>query len=252
MVNVTDTGSVKVNDELTYLSLNIGPDKNHPVIVVDDILEDIDGFIDTFITNVPVEGNRNYDQNTNIPGFSRPLSLFLPEVRKTIGFFINEFTDFEVPNPEDLRFAFQLNVLYSNIEHPRKYIQPHVDPSMFAFVLYLHDGSESGDDGTAFYSHETGGCINMEHVFSKFKREEPYWNYKEWEYDFLEKSEEPVVFDSNNIEPCWKEIHEVPMKKNRLVLYPSYLWHSAKFSAGEYDTNPRVSVSGFVEKDYFI
>ena len=69
MVNVTDTGSVKVNDELTYLSLNIGPDKNHPVIVVDDILEDIDGFIDTFITNAPVESNRNYDQNTNIPCF---------------------------------------------------------------------------------------------------------------------------------------------------------------------------------------
>ena len=92
----------------------------------------------------------------------------------------------------------------------------------------------------------------MEHVFAKFKREEPYWNYKEWEYDFIERSEDLVTFDSNNIEPCWEEIHEVPMKKNRLVLYPSYLWHSAKFSAGMYDTKARVSLSGFVEKDYFI
>ena len=251
MVNIIDTNSVKVNDDLMYVPINIGPQENHPVIVVDDFLADIDGFIDNIINKVPLEADReHFDNNSNIPGFTSPISLLLPEVRRSVAFFIDKFTDFEITNPENLRFAFQLNCLYSNIEFPRKYIQPHIDPSMFAFVLYLHDGSEG--TGTAFYSHETAGCINMEHVFAKFKREEPYWNYKEWEYDFIERSEDLITFDSNNIEPCWEEIHEVPMKKNRLVLYPSYLWHSAKFSAGMYDTKARVSLSGFVEKDYFI
>ena len=115
MVNIIDTNSVKVNDDLMYLPINIGPDKNHPVIVVDDFLADIDGFIDNIINKVPLEADReNFDNNSNIPGFTSPISLLIPEVRRSVAFFIDKFTDFEITNPDKLRFAFQLNCLYSH------------------------------------------------------------------------------------------------------------------------------------------
>ena len=41
----------------------------------------------------------------------------------------------------------------------------------------------------------------------------------------------------------------MPMVFNRMVIYPSYLWHTAVCRDGWYKDNPRVSMSGFVHAD---
>lgn len=258
-LNLIDTSEIKISNDMQYVSVRIGKDQNHPVIVVDNFLEDPDYFLENIVSKVPLEKNREqFDAGgSSIPGYTGQIFMMLPEVRNAIGYFIDKFTDFEIPDPENLRYAFQVNALDSSLQFPKAMIQPHVDPAMFAFVLYMNKEVDTGEGdnyagGTAFYSHKTAGCINMEHVFVKFKREEPYWNYKEWEYDFLEQAADMVPLDYKCMDPVWTEIHEVPMKYNRLVLYPSYLWHSAKFASSDFKDRLRVSVSGFVDKDYFL
>ena len=36
------------------------------------------------------------------------------------------------------------------------------------------------------------------------------------------------------------------MKFNRMIIYPSYMWHSAIVKTGWYKDVPRVSMSGFI------
>ena len=48
------------------------------------------------------------------------------------------------------------------------------------------------------------------------------------------------------IDDVWEEEHHVKMKFNRMIIYPSYMWHSAIMKKGWYKDKPRVSMSGFV------
>jgi hypothetical protein len=90
-------------------------------------------------------------------------------------------------------------------------------------------------------------------LIRSFKRTEQYWNYKEWQYDFYnEKKDDEVDLDTGLIEDVYEEEYHVKMKHNRLVIYPSYLWHSAVMAPGMFKDNPRVSLSGFIKSDYFI
>ena len=52
-----------------------------------------------------------------------------------------------------------------------------------------------------------------------FKRTQEYWNYKEWVYDFTEKSKEKVDNDTMLIEKVWEEEHHIKMKFNRLGIF---------------------------------
>ena len=112
--------------------------------------------------------------------------------------------------------------------------------------MYLN---EEGEGGTSFFTHESTGLTNMENVHAPFKRTQQYWNYKEWVYDFTEKSKEKVDNDTMLIEKVWEEEHHIKMKFNRLVIYPSYIWHSAIMKKGWYTNMPRISLSGFVFAD---
>ncbi|NDB30378.1 hypothetical protein EB155_11280 [archaeon] len=68
----------------------------------------------------------------------------------------------------------------------------------------------------------------------------------------MEKMQQITELDKSNIDPCWKEEYHVPMKFNRLVIYPSYLWHTAVYNKEDFTNHPRVSISGFIEKEYFV
>ena len=100
--------------------------------------------------------------------------------------------------------------------------------------------------GTSFFHHSACGLTNMEHVSQPYKRTEDYWNLKEWTYDFKKKSTELIDCDSMLMEDVFEEVHFVPMKFNRLIIFPSYIWHSAIIKKGWYKDRPRVSLSGFV------
>tara|TARA_B100000530_G_C15890667_1_gene461288 strand:+ start:118 stop:306 length:189 start_codon:yes stop_codon:yes gene_type:complete len=51
------------------------------------------------------------------------------------------------------------------------------------------------------------------------------------------------------IDEVWEEQYHVPMKFNRMIIYPSFMWHTAVMKNGWYKDKPRVSMSGFVFAD---
>ena len=131
-----------------------------------------------------------------------------------------------------------LEILAQNIS-----IQPHIDPAIYATVLYLN---EEGEGGTSFFTHSATGLTNTENIYKPFKRTQEYWNLKEWIYDFSNKATDLIDNDTTLIEEVWEEQHHVQMKFNRMIIYPSFMWHSAIMKNGWYKDDPRISLSGFV------
>lgn len=253
-LNFLDSDNIDVNNHLLIKVDRIGPDENHPIFTIDNVFKDPDKLISDIIEKIPLDVSAKLiidNEATAFPGVQTPIYLKFSQINNLVTYCINEQTDFDVDHPSSLDFKYQLNVLKSNDTCEWRSIQPHVDPAMFAFVIYLNPEEEC-KGGTSFFEHSDCGVYNMEHVDMKFKRQDAYWNYKEWEFNNIEKSKQTVEMDRSHIDPSWKEIHHIPMKYNRMVLYPSYLWHTAVYNKEDYSEFPRVSIAGFIARDYFI
>ena len=74
-------------------------------------------------------------------------------------------------------------------------------------------------------------------------------NLKEWIYDFSDSAQDMINNDIGLIDDVWEEEHFIPMQFNRLIIYPSYMWHTAVVRDGWYKDIPRVSMSGFIHAD---
>ena len=248
-LNIIDDKTHKVSDDLHYEVTRL---ENHPVITVDNVLADPHAFIENVVQKVPMQFNNMEVEDEVFPGYQSKLRLNFPELNYLQGHFIKEFTDFNTIDAKEIRVGYQINAMHSDVKVPRISVQPHVDPAIFASVLYLNPDPAIGSlppGGTAFFSHKATGLTNMENVYTGFRRTEQYWNLKEWIYDFSDKANDKINNDIELIEDVWEEEFFVPMVFNRMVIYPSYLWHTAVCRDGWYKDNPRVSMSGFVHAD---
>jgi len=256
-LNLIDSDAICISDNLICKTEKIGPDKNHPIITIDNVFKDPKSFVENIIEKIPLETAAKMNRNpingsiNAFPGIQTELKIRIQQLRHLLTYCINNHMDFSVENPDDLVIDYQLNVIKTDELCEWRSVQPHVDPSMIAFTIYLNEDEEC-KGGTSFYSHEKCGIYNMEYVNLKFKREESYWEYKEWEYENMDKMQQITELDKSNIDSCWKEEHHVPMKFNRLVIYPSYLWHTAVYNKEDFVNNSRVSISGFIGKEYFV
>lgn len=247
MMNFVDDNDLKVSEDLHYDVRRLGDHQNHPVIVVDNVLANPDSFVENVIKKLPLQKNDTSGVGV-FPGYQNTLGLEFTQLNKLVSFFINKCTDIEIEDPNAVPFDYQVNCLYSNVECHRICIQPHIDPALFAFVLYLNDNPAGG---TSFFSHKATGIANMEHVDKNFKRSESYWEYKEWQYDFFkEKRSEIVPLNSNLMEKdVFEEEHFVKMKYNRMLIYPGYLWHSAMIHPDWWVDEPRIALVGSISGD---
>jgi len=251
-LNFVNPDDLRVNDDLQFDCVKVGPDQNHPIITVDNVLANPDQFIKNIVEKAPAEFNDLSNPEEVFPGYQAHLSIGFSDIQKLVTLFINKYTDFNDCVEEQMRFSHQINIMYTDVKCKRLQLQPHVDPAMFAYVLYLNPEEEC-KGGTSFYEHKKCGIVNMENVDKRFKRTENYWNYKEWQYDFYnQKKDDEIELDTALIEDEYVEELMVPMKFNRLVIYPSYVWHHAVVRPGWFKDNPRVSMSGFVAADYFL
>ena len=243
-LNIIDEKTHRVNDELKY---DIHRLEDHPIIVIDDVLENPHDFISEVVEKIPMQYNElgKGDPDEVFPGYQSNVHLDLAELSKLTGHMIKRCTDFQNIDPDAVKLLYQVNAMYSDRKVPRISIQPHVDPAMFATVLYLNP-EEDIQGGTSFFRHNATGLTNMEKVHMPFKRTEEYWNFKEWIYDFSDKAEDLIDNDTTLIDDVWEEEHHIPMKFNRMIIYPSYMWHSAIVRKGWYKDVPRVSMSGFI------
>ncbi len=243
-LNIIDDKTHRVNDELKY---EISKLESHPIIILDDVLENPHDFIDQVVEKLPMQYNELHkgDPDEVFPGYQSNIHLNLAEVSKLTGHMIQKCTDFKNIEPDLVKVFYQINAMYSDREVPRISIQPHIDPAVYATVLYLSDG----EGGTSFFTHNATGLTNTENIHKPFKRTEEYWNLKEWVYDFSPKATELVDNDTMLIDKVWEEQYHVPMKFNRMIIYPSFMWHTAVMKNGWYKDKPRVSMSGFVFAD---
>ena len=243
-LNIIDDKTHRVNDELKY---EISKLESHPIIIIDDVLENPHDFIDQVVEKLPMQYNELHkgDPDEVFPGYQSNIHLNLAEVSKLTGHMIQKCTDFKNIEPDLIKVFYQINAMYSDREVPRISIQPHIDPAVYATVLYLSDV----EGGTSFFTHSETGLTNTENIHKPFKRTEEYWNLKEWVYDFSPKATELVDNDTMLIDKVWEEQYHVPMKFNRMIIYPSFMWHTAVMKNGWYKDKPRVSMSGFVFAD---
>ena len=241
-LNIIDEKTHRVSDNLHYDITNLD---NHHIITVDNVLENPHAFIDDVVKKVPMQLNNLNVENEVFPGYQSKLHIQLPEVTYLIGHLIQKCTDFKSIDPSDVRVSYQVNAMNSDREVYRVSIQPHVDPAVFAMVLYLHDG----EGGTSFFTHKSTGLTNTENIYKPFKRTESYWNYKEWCYEFSSKATDMIDNSTMLIDDVWEEQHHVKMKFNRMIIYPSFMWHTAVMKNGWYKDKPRVSMSGFIHPD---
>ena len=240
-LNVIDEETLQVSDDVHYEVTMLD---THHVIVVDNVLKNPQLFLKNVVEKLPLKINDSHPDIV-FPGPVGKFPIQLKELDYLIGFLIKKLTDFKNIDPKAIESFYQLNALYSDVEVKRASIQPHVDLAMYATVLYLNPEQDM-KGGTSFFHHSACGMTNMEHVSQPFKRTEEYWGLKEWTYDFKKKSTEKVDCDSMLMENVFEEVHFVPMKFNRLIIFPSYIWHSAIIKKGWYRDRPRVSLSGFV------
>ena len=243
-MNLVDNNDLKVSEDLKYDVRRLGDQQNHPVIVVDNVLDDPNSFVENIIKKHPLQKNDTSGVGV-FPGYQNALDLEFDELNKLVCYLINKVTDITIENPAAVPFDYQVNCLYSDVECDRICIQPHVDPALFAFVLYLNDDPAGG---TSFFSHKSTGLTMMEHVDKNYKRTEEYWEYKEWQYDFFkEKRKEKVALNSNLMEKdTFEEEHFVKMEYNRMVIYPGYVWHSAMIHPDWWVDTPRIALVGSI------
>lgn len=255
-LNFIDSDAIGISEDLFCNNVKIGPDENHPIITIDNVFKDPHKFIENVIEKIPLETAAKMNRSavdgsvSAFPGIQTELRLKISQLRSLLKYSINNFMDFDVDNSDDLEIHYQLNIINTDEPCEWRSVQPHVDPSMIAFTIYLNEDSEC-KGGTSFYSHDKCGIYNMEHVNLRFKREEQYWEYKEWEYENMEKFQQIVELDKSHIDSSWKEEYHVPMKFNRMVIYPSYIWHTAVYNKEDFVDKPRISISGFIRKEYF-
>ena len=244
-LNIVNEKTHKGSDDLHYEVTRI---ENHPVIVVDEVLENPHEFIREIVSKLPMQYNELSNPEEVFPGYQSRLHIDLPEVSLLVGHMIQKCTDFTNIEPSDVKVSYQVNAMHSDRDVNRVSIQPHIDPTVFATVLYLNPEKDI-EGGTSFFKHKDTGLTNMENIYKPYKRTEEYWNFKEWAYDFQNKALDKIDNDTMLIEDVWEEEHHVPMKFNRMVIYPSYMWHTAVMKKGWYTDRPRISMSGFVFPD---
>ena len=243
-LNIINEETHRVNDDINYEVTNLD---SHRIITIDNVLKNPQDFISEVVEKLPMEYNElmKGDPDEIFPGYQSNIHLDLEEVSKLAAHMIQKCTEFKHIEPDFIKARYQINAMFSDRKVPRISIQPHVDPAVFAMVLYLHDG----EGGTSFFTHKSTGLTNTENIYKPFKRTEAYWNYKEWCYEFSSKATDMIDNSTMLIDDVWEEQHHVKMKFNRMIIYPSFMWHTAVMKNGWYKDKPRVSMSGFIHPD---
>ena len=126
-MNYIDESWIKVSDNIKYQNRRIGERDNHPIVVVDNVLDNPDLFVENIIKKTPLE--KIIHETVVFPGNQGACSILLQELHTLVAWFINNFSDFKgvIGNPNDLDITDQVNVVRGGMKCPRVSTQPHID-----------------------------------------------------------------------------------------------------------------------------
>ena len=127
------------------------------------------------------------------------------------------------------RVSFMINA-FKVTQIPQDYFLIHNDGSIFSAVIYLNKPDEC-DGGTSFWRHKKTKLQAMPH-FNYHNHMIPSSDRKlleeilgEITHEKLKEMTLKEIYNSKNLDN-WEMTYEVPMKYNRMVMYPASYFHS--------------------------
>lgn len=237
--NFVDTDLIHISDNLE-LEIHTIPNTNHKILTIDNFLKNPEylqkiAYQQTFEKN-PINKNGS-------PGWISTTNLRFNQILTTCIYlcdnYLNVFCNGNI--------KYQFNLFEGGMSCKYTSILPHVDSSAFAFQIYLNNPDDCYG-GTRFYKHiESGLDHNVEYLDSDFKKTENYWKFKN-HYQEVTQNNYNTILDSRQIDSSiWDLIHEIEMKYNRFIMYPSYVFHSAYIEKDWYQNEKRIGLVGFLD-----
>lgn len=236
-LNFVSTSDIDVSDNLNMMVYKVGESPSHIVLVIDDFLKNPENILS-------ILENYCFDPES----ITHELQLKFPKIKKVFHSLSKIYHGIE--NIEESMFdekiKLQLSLLNGGAPCLDKDIIPHIDPSRTSFSLFLNEDQESLG-GIGFYKHKKS---NLDYDISPFdedfKKTEQYWHIHET-YRKSTKYQSKTIFDSTNInEDDWALQFVADAKFNRLVMYPSYIFHSPYIEKDWYTEQKRLTLDGFV------
>ncbi|MBD1582916.1 DUF6445 family protein [Pseudoalteromonas sp. S16_S37] len=228
---------LKLHESIKITKLNIPETEKH-VYIIDDFLDSLDSIFD-FAYNIAYF-NPMFAERSFFPGIRD--SMPMPYMRGLERFFTeNILTD--LSNDYD-KVIFHRSLLSLVTCTPDKLVteqrMPHIDTFdalHFAFVHYLYDEDFGG---TSIYKYKPVNLIefNEEHAEHLRSMVEDVNNYPNEHAGYINES--TSIFE---------QVLKIEAKKNRLVIYPGNILHSANIkSDNDFSRDPkkgRLSISSF-------
>lgn len=236
--NFVNTDLIHISDNLE-LEISTIPNTNHKILTIDNFLKNPE-------TLQEIASQQLFEKEVNnkngSPGWISITNLKFNQITTTATYLSDNYFDFFHSN----KISLQFNLFEGGM--PCKYtsVLPHVDQSLCAFQIYLNNPKDCYG-GTNFYRHKKSGLeVNVEYLDPNFKETESYLKFKNY-FSEINQNNYNTILDSRQIDDSeWELIHHVEMKYNRLVVYPSYILHSAYIEKEWYQDTKRIGLVGFL------
>lgn len=226
----------EVFDVNESLSLNIETIGDIRLIVIDNIFKNLNNVRDV-ILNSPV-GNWKYNPNGKnyIDYYDArltfpPLQHKLYTITKTI---IKTLYQKEVKLNDGLNVNWFKQINEKRSDHAFPHHDKIKHNAFYTCLIYVNTESESSG-GTAFFKNKITNNIDGTKL-EEIKFIKTYPNTTENGMDYWAPME------------YWERIYYVPMKPNRLVIFPAEFYHAAYHPINSFYTFPRLSIAYWMEE----
>ena len=236
-LNFISTGDIDINDNLNMILYNVGEENPHTVLVIDDFLKNPQDILS-------ILENYCFD----IEEITHETSLKFPNIKKVFNALSKIYYNTEDINASmfNEKIKLQFSLLNGGKSCSSKDVIPHITSSRTSFSLFLNSNQQDLG-GIGFYKHKKSNIdYDISYFDEEFKKTEQYWHIYET-YRKSYKNAINVSFDSRIIsEEDWELQFVADNKFNRLIVYPSYMFHSPYIEKDWYTEQKRLTLEGFI------
>lgn len=236
--NFINTSDIEISDNLNMMVYEVGEDTKHKVLVIDNLLKNPEDIV-SILKNQYFE-SEGYD-------FTFETNLKFPNIKKVIHRLAEVYYNIDHVEDSSLnkKIKFELSLIKGGSSCLSTDIIPHIDTSMISFSLFLNLGENPG--GMGFFKHRKSNIdYDISNFDDSFNQSEPCWHIQETKRR-SEKHQFETIFDSRNIdEDDWELEFVSNAKFNRIVIYPSYMFHSYYIEKDWYTQDGMLNLQGFV------
>lgn len=214
----------KVNNRPDIERNYIGSEENL-LITIEDAFLDCDAVLKT-LKRYPLSLRENYSTQlfkNSFPGMSSFIPMEAFPIKWVLIDMINSYYG-ESYDLNNTKIFMRFHVVDTQQQTDLKYLLPHTDTCKYAANIFLNDFP----GGTAFYR---SNIIEAEQ-YNRNHRHKKEYNILSGYYYNLFADEQKTKFNSIEKDENWDLYYIDPIKKNKLNLYPSNLFHTMYVKQG--------------------